>query len=150
MVEFAQKILGSVLDRIWTLLVTMLSKAFVFKGRTSRSDYWLFQLLVGLLSVVPVMIDVKLHLPDLWIMPGPFSSVFVLVFLIPSISATVRRLHDTDISGWVVVASLVPSAGPPILLCFLLFPGDEGSNAYGEDPYADDNESDNSVSPPPA
>lgn len=150
MVESAQKILGWVLDRTWTLLIAMLSKAFIFTGRTSRSDYWLFQLLVGLLSVVPVLIDVKLHLSNVWMMPGPFSFVFVLVFLIPSISAAVRRLHDTDISGWVVVASLVPTAGPPVLLFFLLFPGDEGSNPYGEDPYADDNESDNSVSPPQA
>jgi len=29
-----------------------------------------------------------------------FSSIFALVILLPNISVAVRRLHDTDRSGW--------------------------------------------------
>ena len=67
------------------------------------------------------------------------SLVFIVAIFIPSISITVRRLHDLDKSGWlylvVVGLSFLPFIGAFIPLVFSIFiyfaPGTEGSNQYG-------------------
>ena len=51
-----------------------------------------------------------------------------------TLSATVRRLHDTNKSGWFVLLSIIPFLGL-IVLVMLLFPSDKGKNKYGKNPY---------------
>jgi uncharacterized membrane protein YhaH (DUF805 family) len=55
------------------------------------------------------------------------------VFL-PSISVTVRRLHDTDHSGWWWWIGLIPLVGIIVLIVWWATPGTRGPNKYGEDP----------------
>lgn len=59
------------------------------------------------------------------------SLVFALTMLIPSVSVTVRRIHDTDRSGWWTLISLVPVVGIFILLFFMVLNSDEGVNRFG-------------------
>lgn len=54
------------------------------------------------------------------------------------ISITVRRLHDTDRSGWWVLLILIPIIGDIVLLIFLCQKGTEGENRFGKDPKSDD------------
>ncbi|MGB3409276.1 MAG: DUF805 domain-containing protein [Jannaschia sp.] len=59
---------------------------------------------------------------------------YCVVFLLPSFSylaVTVRRLHDTDRSGWWYWIQLVPIAGPFILLILMIAPGDVYKNRFG-------------------
>ena len=63
---------------------------FKFSGRATRAEYWwfiLFTQLINFVSIVPVIG---------WII-APVASI---VSLIPSISLSVRRLHDIGKSGW--------------------------------------------------
>ena len=57
-----------------------------------------------------------------------------LDLLVPGIAFTVRRLHDTDRSGWNLLRGLVPLVGGFILLYFYVSDGDPGPIASATDP----------------
>jgi len=63
-----------------------------------------------------------------------FYLIFVLLALIPSTAVLVRRLHDTDRSGWYILLTLVPMTGSIVLIIFALFRGDREPNRYGMPP----------------
>ena len=65
---------------------------------------------------------------------GLTLGVFALVHLLPSIAVTVRRLHDTNRTGWWAALALVPIVGPLVLLYFAVLPGDVQPNNYGPNP----------------
>jgi uncharacterized membrane protein YhaH (DUF805 family) len=46
----------------------------------------------------------------------------------------VRRLHDTDRSGWWVLLDLVPVIGPLVLLVFTVLDSQPGANRFGPNP----------------
>ena len=114
-----------------------LSKLTDFSGRASRSEYWKFYIsffilyLVLMIGVLVLIIMANPYISDAsldaisWVMSVP-GGLFTL-------SATVRRLHDTNKSGWFVLLFLIPLVGL-IVLVFLIFPGDKGKNKYGHNP----------------
>ena len=54
---------------------------------------------------------------------------------IGTLGATVRRLHDRDISGWAILLFIIPLVN--IYLFVLLFlKGTEGKNKFGEYPLS--------------
>lgn len=55
------------------------------------------------------------------------GSLVVLGLLVPLIACEVRRMHDTDHSGWWILAPIVP-------IVFALMEGTKGPNRFGEDP----------------
>lgn len=77
---------------------TCMSKFVTFKGRASRSEYWFFMLLTLIVSIVTSSLDVVLF-PNLLDI-SPLNSISALILFLPTLSASVRRLHDTDRSGW--------------------------------------------------
>ena len=62
-----------------------------------------------------------------YVLIGIAMLIYVFGFAIPQISCAVRRMHDTDRSGWWI---LVPIAG----LIFTFLPGTPGPNRFGPDP----------------
>lgn len=54
-------------------------------------------------------------------------SVTTLPTLLPSIAVTVRRLHDTNRSGWWYLLTLVPFLGYAVLVFAILEPDPEGA-----------------------
>jgi len=69
------------------------------------------------------------------ILPFPIlTTLYSLALLLPSIGVMVRRLHDTDRSGWWYFISFVPLVGSLILLFFLVQDGTVGNNQFGENP----------------
>jgi len=61
--------------------------------------------------------------------------LLTIAFFIPSLSVTVRRLHDTNKSGWFYLIAFVP-AGGLILFVFTVLEGDRRDNLYGPNPKA--------------
>ena len=51
--------------------------------------------------------------------------------IVPSVAVGIRRLHDTDKSGWFLLISLIPFVGGIILLVFFAMQGTEGPNQFG-------------------
>lgn len=107
-----------------------------FDGRASRSEYWYFALFNFLIFFTIAMLSVFLTFitPKLGFFGFGILSLASLALFIPSLALTVRRLHDTDKSGWLLLLGLIPLVGPIILLVFYLTPGTIGQNEYGPNP----------------
>jgi uncharacterized membrane protein YhaH (DUF805 family) len=60
------------------------------------------------------------------------SYVYSLVTLLPGIAVTIRRLHDTDRSGWWMLISFVPLVGAIVMIVFLC--QDSRPGRYGAAP----------------
>jgi uncharacterized membrane protein YhaH (DUF805 family) len=62
------------------------------------------------------------------------SGIYALGVLVPDITVSVRRLHDTSRCGWWLLLVLVPVIGPLVLLVFMVLDSQPGENAYGPNP----------------
>jgi len=114
-----------------------------FSGRSRRKEYWMFALWNAIVNSILLAIG-------FWgASEGVFSSddelalyfactlgLYGLVAAIPALAVTIRRLHDTDRSGWTILFSLIPFVGPLILLFFYVSEGTRGPNRFGENPKA--------------
>ena len=69
---------------------------------------------------------------------GAIVVLYYLASLIPSISVTVRRLHDIDKSGWWYFINFVPAIGGLWALVLMCIDGTRGPNQYGPDPKSVD------------
>jgi uncharacterized membrane protein YhaH (DUF805 family) len=116
-----------------------------FSGRACRSEYWWFVLFNLIVSVVIGFVEVSLGLGSGMVSSGgggvsasfaggPLSIIWMLINLIPSIAVGVRRLHDTDRSGWWLLIALIPIVGGIILIVWFATKGTTGPNRFGEDP----------------
>jgi len=102
---------------------------FQFEGRSSRGAYWYFSLFLLIVSVATAFFD-ALFIPENEL--SPLSSLFSLATLIPSISISVRRLHDIGRSGWwnllaFTIIGIIP------LIYWVLQPGNRAENGFGPD-----------------
>ena len=102
-----------------------------FSGRARRKEYWLFNLFVIIFFFVLMFLSsLSQAMSSLMLLVGV---VAVLAFFIPSLAVTVRRLHDTDKSGWWYLISFIPF-GNIVLLVFMCINSTPGSNEYGDNP----------------
>jgi uncharacterized membrane protein YhaH (DUF805 family) len=100
----------------------------VFSGRARRKEYWLFFLFNIIIDLVLGVIERSAG------GPGVLGGIYSLVVLIPSIAVSVRRLHDTDRSGWWLLIGLIPLIGTIVLLVFMVQDSQPGENQYGPNP----------------
>jgi uncharacterized membrane protein YhaH (DUF805 family) len=110
---------------------TCLTKYANFQGRAQRSEYWYFVLAYCLLLLVVAVIALMLGGGRI-ILPV-MGLVFLGIFL-PSLAAQVRRLHDTNASGWWILLAFIPYVGGVIMLVWFCLPGTKGENRFGPDP----------------
>ncbi len=97
-----------------------------FDGRASRPAFWWWFLFGILVGVAASILDAIIF--------GGSSVLTILVSLgliLPNLSVAIRRLHDTDRSGWWVLIGLIPIIGLIVLLIFYLQKSDAGDNSYG-------------------
>ncbi len=113
--------------------VAVLKKYAVFAGRASRQEYWMFTL-INLVIIVAFSILSTAVGGNIGGIIYTLLFIYDLAVIIPSISVAVRRLHDTDRSGWWIFISLVPLVGWIIALVFMVLPSTAGSNKYGANP----------------
>lgn len=126
-------------------------KYAVFSGRASRSEYWWWALVSFVVSVGLQIVGRLIFAGGLLLTPGRVtldmrslflpllpSLVWSLATLIPSIALAVRRLHDTNRSGWWYLISLPGLVAVPFELIGLasidparLAAGDFASVAIG-------------------
>ncbi|MEP1229809.1 MAG: DUF805 domain-containing protein [Litorimonas sp.] len=106
-----------------------------FGGRASRSEYWWPQLAM-------VIVNYLIILPITYMLSQTFGSILSLIFtlaiIIPAIAVVIRRLHDTDKSGWWILLILVPIIGWIALIVFYCTKGTDGPNRFGPDPLGHD------------
>ncbi|MFT8948266.1 MAG: DUF805 domain-containing protein [Acetobacter aceti] len=124
-----------------------------FSSRSCRAEYWwatLISVLINLVCMAPNFLigfipafieafDQASHMPDtgsaslsgfldlmktLAALFSFFYMIFSIVVCIPALSVGVRRLHDTNRSGWWILV-------PIVNLVFLLQKSDPGPNRFG-------------------
>ena len=105
-------------------LQTCYKKFFDFSGRASKSEYWWFQLYNAIIYVLSFVFQGDLVL---------LLSILIIVNLIPVYAVGVRRIHDSNKSGWLVLISLIPLIGLYIFV-LLLQDGSKGKNRFGAKP----------------
>ena len=109
-------------------------KYAVFSGRARRKEYWFFSLFLAIAYVLLMIVDGISGTLDPMSDLGLFSGIFALGSILPSIAVSVRRLHDTDRSGWWFLISFIPLIGGIVLLVFLCLDSSPGQNRFGANP----------------
>ena len=99
-----------------------LKKYAVFSGRAQRKEYWMFVLFNMIIAFLLGFIGGALGTVLL-------GNIYSLAIIIPSIAVGVRRMHDTDQSGWWIIV-------PFVNLYFWCIDGTSGDNRFGPDPKA--------------
>lgn len=96
-------------------------KFAVFEGRARRKEYLAFFVLNYVVAVLLNILDQQLGGRN------GIAPSFLAVTLVPSVAVGVRRMHDTDHSGWWLLVPVVNAV-------FSLSAGTRGANNYGFDP----------------
>ena len=123
-------------------LKTGFKKYFIIKGRARRSEFCFIALILYMLFMFPWMIFIITKTKifnEKEMSKGLFYGLLALCifltifFLIPIITAGVRRLHDINKSGWFWFLFIAPF-GIFVLIYFFLKDSDKGGNDYGLSP----------------
>jgi len=111
----------------------VLKKFALFTGRARRREFWMFTLfnfiigiIMAILSAIPIIGGIFTFV----------SWVYSLAVFIPSIALSVRRLHDTNRSGFKLLFLLIPIVGWIIVIVWAAQEGMPEDNQYGPNPKA--------------
>jgi uncharacterized membrane protein YhaH (DUF805 family) len=108
----------------------VLKKYTVFDGRAGLKEYWMFVLFNIIISFVLGVIEGMLGTF------GVLGFLYSLAIFLPGLGVSIRRLHDTDRSGWFVLIGLIPILGWIAIIILMALPGTEGNNKYGSVPQS--------------
>ena len=104
-------------------IATCFARFADFRGRATRSEFWWFYLLNFLLLMATGVMDRS----------GILNTMVHLIFILPTLAAGVRRLHDTDRNGWWLLIALTLVGVIPLIV-WLASKGSPGVNRYGPGP----------------
>ncbi|MFN7400405.1 MAG: DUF805 domain-containing protein [Sandaracinobacter sp.] len=133
-----------------SLMFEPLKKYATFRGRARRTEYWLWQLFLilvfGVLTAwlfaqagpippgaTPEEISAILEAKPGTTLPALLIAIASLGLFLPTFAVSVRRLHDSDKSGWWLLLNLT-AIGGLVLFIFYLLDGTPGPNRHGADP----------------
>lgn len=104
----------------WTNIVN-------FEGKMNRHNFWVAVFIMALINIVIVAVSYGTETMILWYL-------YDLFFLIATLSAFVRRLHDINKSGAYVLLNLIPLVGQVALLIMLLQENEVDKKKVVDDP----------------
>ena len=115
----------------------ILKKYLLFTGRARRREFWMFVLFNLVVSIVlNIAAQILANLPAIGIIFGFIPLLYSLAILLPSLGLGIRRLHDTNRSGWWLLIGLIPLVGLIVLIVFAVQEGTPGDNQFGPNPKA--------------
>lgn len=106
---------------------------FNFSGRATRAEYWYYVLLY---AIVGFVIGIPAS-SRFWLVKIPFGIIgfiWVVVNFIGFLALTIRRLHDSNKSGWWLLLCIVLSGfviGEIIFIVLMVLPSNDGGNRFG-------------------
>jgi uncharacterized membrane protein YhaH (DUF805 family) len=111
--------------------IAVIKKWKIHEGRASRREFWLF-VLGGV--IISIALSILSSIPVLGWLFRLVYFLYGLALIIPSVTVGIRRLHDTNKTGWLMLLLLIPIVGwiPVLILCAL--EGTKGKNNYGPEP----------------
>ena len=106
----------------------VLKKYAVFDGRATRPEFWWFTLASTIVSLVLTLVfAIAAGLGA----GNTVSLLYSLAVLLPSIGVGIRRLHDTNHSGWWMLVGIIPFIGWIWIIVLYASRGDDRPNRYG-------------------
>ena len=105
--------------------LAVLKKYAVFSGRAKRKEYWMFLLFNIIIAIGIGIIEGVIG------SPGVLGMLYSLAIVIPGIAVSIRRLHDTGKSGWLLLIGFIPLLGAIALIIFMCQDSQVDSNQYG-------------------
>jgi uncharacterized membrane protein YhaH (DUF805 family) len=108
-----------------------------FSGRAPRSEYWWYALAMNLAVWIAFLVAEAVAgglTSDIAVAAAVGRTVqglLILALALPSLAVAVRRLHDTERSGWWLLVAFVPLLGPILVIVFLAMPGTAEPNRFG-------------------
>jgi len=118
-------------------------KAFVFHGRARRKEYWCFGILTVVVMLVLLLVNYSLLDASLVdsantlnesLGVGLLAAVYAIANIAPSLSISIRRLHDMNWSGLWYLGAFVPILNIILALALMFADGTPGDNRFGPDP----------------
>ena len=106
----------------WKIVV--LERFAQFTGRAGRAEYWWFYLANLIVTAILLLLILA------WTYLFVLAVIYGLAMIVPSIAVAIRRLHDTDRSGWWLLLGVIP-LGFIVLVVFYVMEGTPGPNQYG-------------------
>lgn len=117
------------MNAVKTYFIDVIKKQYInFEGRATRQQYWMFILFYFVLSIIVSILGSILGQTVYKIL----NVLVTLGLFLPTLSIGVRRLHDTDRSGWWFLIALLPFIGSIVLLVFFCLPSTEGENRFNK------------------
>ena len=124
----AQPALPQLLVSYWKKVV--LENYLNFTGRARRAEFWWYFLANLIITVVLNITDAAIGSGS-GFYGGILTGIYGLAVLLPGLAVGIRRLHDTDKSGWWLLLALTPLVGIIVLIVFWATDGQPGVNQYG-------------------
>lgn len=91
-----------------------------FNGRAGRQEFWMYVLFNFVFFIFFIYLSSLFN-------SNTLINWYVSIMILPSIAVSIRRLHDSNHSGWFLLV--------PLYNFYLTFvPGSSGTNEYGPDP----------------
>ena len=115
------------------------NKYATFSGRASRSEYWWSYLgyfvIATVLQIFAIIGGIILiDAGELALLPSLIALVGIVAMIIPTIAVSVRRMHDTGKSGWMLLILIIPCIGFILWIVWMVEDGQAHDNAYGPVP----------------
>lgn len=121
------------LDYLKTALTRDYTK---FSGRARRSEFWYFTLFYTLISILAILLDeaFNTYLDGVSRERGAFEAIIQLLLFVPSISVSIRRMHDIGRSGWWVLINFIPLLGALYFIYLATVDSEPQPNKWGPSP----------------
>lgn len=139
----------------WYFIV--LKRYTQFSDRASRAEFWWFTLIHTMIAFLLLSIDINMgnifaitkdgniiqlsgsmaevaNNPDVIQVFGKLFMGYLIITMLPNLAVSIRRLHDTGKSGWLILVSLIPAIGLLIIIVLFALPSEPQANRYGPHP----------------
>ena len=121
----------------WYISVVM--NSFNFNGRARRKEYWMFTgfnilIFFGIFIIGDMLQTYFVGSGSASEVIANFAGLYFVASFIPQLALSIRRLHDTNRSGWNLLWGLMPAIGGIIMFVFTVEKGVTGDNRFGPDP----------------
>ncbi len=142
MFSFTTFIITEVTMTFLDSIKTCLKKTLTISGRASRSEFWWFQLSFFVIGIIAALLIVAVGVGStLASLISIIFAIYIIVASIASFTAGIRRLHDTNRSGWLVLLFWILACIPfvdiismIVYIVFLCQKGTDGDNRFGAQP----------------
>jgi uncharacterized membrane protein YhaH (DUF805 family) len=109
---------------------------FQFTGRSRRKEFWMFTLFNIPFLLTAILLDNLLGTtsPNLELPIGFLTISYYCFIFIPSMSVSIRRLHDIGKSSWYYIISFIPFVGGILMIVAMCIEGQPHTNQWGTNP----------------